>query len=100
MYFVIAIHLSEIYDFSEMTQQQIQEIQQAIAERGLTKQLKKILKIYRPTISPDTIERAWAVEDFESAPDALKLVLKCAKEIKAKDDERIRQALEAEAIAA
>lgn len=87
-----------------MTKQEIQEIKQAIAERGLQSTLKARLRILRPTISPDTIARAWLVEDYESAPDALQLVIRTAKEVKERDDERIRleiQQLEAaEAVAA
>ena len=53
--------------------------------------LKKRLKIVRPTISPDTIRRAWEVEDYVEASDALQLVLRIAKEIKEEDDRRIRR---------
>lgn len=77
-----------------MTRQEIQEINQAISERGLKKKLKKFLKIHRPTISDDTIGRAWKVEVFDEAPETLQLVLRIAKEVKQRDDERVRLQVE------
>lgn len=74
-----------------MTKQEIQEINQAISERGLQKRLKQRLRILRPSISADTIGRAWEVEDYDAATDTLQLVLRTAKQIKELDDERIRQ---------
>lgn len=91
--FVITIHLSEIYDSYEMTQQEIQEIKQAIAERGLQGNLKRMLEIQRPGISPDTIARAWKQTSYDEAPDACQLVLRTAKEVKRKDDDRIQAEL-------
>lgn len=86
-----------------MTKQEIQEIQQAIAQRGLQAILKRRVEIERPGISPDTIARAWRQESYESAPDACQLVLRVARDIKLRDDERIQreiQALESEPVPA
>ena len=77
-----------------MKKEDISKLKQIITERGLQRQLKRSLRILRPTISADTIARAWQVEEYESAPDALKLVLRTADKVKREDDARIERELQ------
>lgn len=76
-----------------MTRAEIQEVHKAITERGLQGKVKERLTIIRPGISPNTIARAWEVEDFDAAPAALRLVLTQARFVKEDDDKRIEAEL-------
>ena len=73
-----------------MNKEEIAELAQAIQQRKLVGKLKQLAVIERPTISNDTIYRALRSETYFGAPEAVKLVLRVAKEVKAKDDERIK----------
>lgn len=80
-----------------MNKEEISHLALTLKQRGLIGKLKQSLRVVRQTISADTIGRAWKVEDYSTAPEALKLVLTKAKEIKLADDERISRELEMEA---
>lgn len=73
-----------------MNKEEIIEIAEAIQQRKLVGRLKQQVEIERPSISNDTIYRALRSETYFGAPEAVKLVLRVAKEVKAKDDERIK----------
>lgn len=77
-----------------MNKEEIRLLAAQIKERRLIGQVKRLARIKRPTLSADTVARAWEAEDFETAPDAVKLVLRIAKEVKEADDKRMNAARE------
>lgn len=82
-----------------MTKQEIQDLRQAIKERGLDAQVKTRVKIIRPSLGTGTYARAWEVEDFENATPALRLVLTQARFVKEADDRRMEKLKEAAELA-
>lgn len=74
-----------------MNKSEITLLASTIQQRGLMRQLKRKLRIIRPTISADTIARAWRADDYADSPEAIKLVLTVAKELKILDDARIER---------
>lgn len=75
-----------------MNKQEIQQLADTIKQRRLVGRVKTLARLQRPTLSADTISRAWEAEDFETAPDAVKLVLRIAQNVKAADDKRMDEA--------
>lgn len=78
-----------------MQAHEIQEIKIAINTRKLRKALLARLRIERPTLSNDSISRAFEVENFEEASDLLKVILNTARQMKLADDERIQREIAA-----
>ena len=75
-----------------MNKQEIQQLADTIKQRRLVGRVKTLARLQRPTLSADTIARAWEAEDFETAPDAVKLVLRIAQNVKTADDKRMDEA--------
>lgn len=75
-----------------MTNADIAALAAAIKERRLVSAVKVQARVERPTLSADTIGRAWKWSgDIECAPPAIRLVIRVAQNVLLRDDQRIRE---------
>lgn len=72
-----------------MQQEEIAQINETLTFRGLKSSLLNRIRIQRPTISRDTIYRAFKIEDWHQASPTLRNIVLEGKKIIAEDDIRV-----------
>ena len=75
-----------------MTTEEIQTLSDELSTRKLKALVATRVRAFRPTVSDDTIYRAFRIEDFQAATPLIKFVLRTGNTVLAEDNVRISAA--------